>query len=171
MFAHSDVADDDVANRGRGAAYEEVKNAINNRRVTIISAIGYSWGGGAAFSLVDRLRIDRNANPNIITSAFTVAFTAYIDAVRHVNQWAPETRRPPYSAFHANYFQRTDLLRFRGSFTQDSRAGEPNLDVNTEEWGVDLRHRTIEDDVALPRSNGRIVLLRVRDGLKDKVQR
>lgn len=43
------------AQRGDGDAYREVLSAVNNRRVTTVPAMGFSYGGGATFNLVDRL--------------------------------------------------------------------------------------------------------------------
>lgn len=58
--------------------------------------IGYSHGGGAEYQLA------REVNKRI--PGTWVPYTAYIDAVQK-GKITPETRRPPGSIYHANYWQ------------------------------------------------------------------
>jgi hypothetical protein len=46
-----------------------------------------------------------------------------------------------------------------------------NLDVNNLQFGTDLAHINMDDDVDLPKLNSREVLRRVRDGLMARVTR
>jgi hypothetical protein len=124
------------ANRGRGAAYTEVVNAVNNRGVTSVSVFGYSWGGGATYNLIDRLVIDAAAG--LIQHPFAIPYTAYIDAVLHgiFNFGNPETRRPPASQFHVNYYERIGTPGEQLNVMGDAVPGSDfELNVNTTLWG------------------------------------
>jgi hypothetical protein len=82
-----------------GLPNREVVEARSARGVTQVAVFGYSHGGGSTFLLANRLSTVNNLN---------VDFTAYVDAVSDSHgdlDIRQEQRRPPGSAFHANYFQ------------------------------------------------------------------
>jgi hypothetical protein len=136
MYRESLVAD------GEGVVYEEVVSAIEERGVTEVAIFGYSQGGGATWVLADSLM--RNAPQ--INGTFTIPYTAYIDAVQHTGP-DPETRRPPGSNYHANYWQPhpTGVLGLHGAPTVP--AADYPLNVRTTPWGATLDHITIDDHV------------------------
>lgn len=148
MFEHTGVT----------AAFREVANAVNNRFVTQVAILGYSWGGSATYQLADWLTWAAERQRDIYF-AFTIAFTAYIDAVSR-KDLIPLTYRPPSSQYHVNYYE--DISWVHGAHIQDLRASDREVYVTGEEWGADLRHTTIEDDIA---GGGRIVLNAVRNAL------
>ncbi len=131
--------------------------------------MGFSWGGGATHNLLQRINEDlRNPQP-IFTNAFAVPFTAYVDAIVHgsaprlvfqegrVTTEPPraETRLPPLSQFHANYYQVIDQdsapgpTPIRGAPVQGSNI---DRDVNAPppfNPNVQLNHRDVDDDPAV----------------------
>ena len=74
---------------------------------------------------------------------FTVPYTAYVDAIRNASDIdiASETRRPPTSAYHVNYYERNDF------FIKGNSVPGANVDVNVNStpWGADLDHGGIDD--------------------------
>jgi dienelactone hydrolase len=50
-----------VDTNGQGIAYDAVVSAINERGVTDVAIMGYSWGGGATFDLANRMEMNRRA--------------------------------------------------------------------------------------------------------------
>ena len=165
------------ADRGTGAAYSEVVNAVNNRRVTSVSVFGYSWGGGATYNLVDRLVADAAAGK--IQNPFSIPYTAYIDAVQHdfFAFGAAEIRRPPASQFHVNYFERIGTPDQNLNVMGNSVAGSDfELNVNTANWGRAIDHYFIDDDLGGPDNEalgvaGRIVLNGVQSRFLARVSR
>jgi len=160
------------ANIGRGAAYNEVINAVNHRRVISLAVYGHSWGGGATYDLINRLTTDAGAG--LIQNPFDIPYTAYIDAVQHslAAIGAAETRRPPSSQFHVNYYQQigtpNEFINIHGNTVQGANF---ELDVNTTLWGSLIDHYTIDDDVAELGIAGRNVLQGVRYHFLKKVNR
>jgi len=134
LFAH-----DQIQSTGRGAAYDEVVNAVLKRNVDNVAIFGYSWGGGATYEL----SVGLAANASLATAGYKLQYTAYVDAIRHGSITA-ETRKPASTALHDNYFQRRDLL-LRGS----SVTGANNVNVNKTTWGSSLVHGTIDDHPTL----------------------
>ncbi|MDW8224230.1 MAG: hypothetical protein RMJ82_14900 [Gemmatales bacterium] len=150
-----------VARAGSGLAYDEVRAAVDLRHVEHVVAMGFSWGGGAVFYLTRRL--DRAARGQIqgenIARAFSVPFTAYIDAIQHgergvfdlrARRWIPpaENRVPPLTQFHVNYYQQADRdwpFEIRGAPVLGANV---NRDVNNpilDAQGRVLWHTMIDD--------------------------
>jgi len=166
MFAETAQVSAGALTRGTGGAYDEVVNAVNNRRVSYVSIFGFSWGGGATYNLADRLGIARAEG--LIQNPFTIPYTAYIDAVQHdvLAFGAAEVRRPPASQFHVNYYQNNMENLIRGA---PVALSDFELNVTTETiWGAMLVHITIDDDIA---GAGRNVLDGVRVRLLLRVTR
>ena len=134
MFAHNQIQ-----STGRGAAYDEVVSAVLNRNVDNVAIFGYSWGGGATYELANGLK----ANTALAPAGYKLQYTAYVDGIRH-NTISAETRLPPGTLYHDNYFQRKDLLP-RGNTV----SGAQNLNVTTTSWGKNLGHTTIDDSPTL----------------------
>ncbi|MFH1923956.1 MAG: Ig-like domain-containing protein, partial [Planctomycetota bacterium] len=120
--------------------HHEVVSAIDERGVAQVAVLGYSQGGGATYVLSTQLAQDPP------TADWELAFTAYIDAVRH-DGWNPEVRRPlgPGPTYHLNYWQHTPTgpLNLRGNVGENDNF---ELDVNTVPWGATLDHYTIDND-------------------------
>lgn len=96
-------------------------------------------------------------------------YTAYIDAVEH-GRTTEETRKPPRQ-YHVNYYERIgDPIPIFGGVIRGNAVdgADFQLNVNTTDWGQNLTHTTIDDDVA---GAGRIVLDGVRARLRGRVNR
>ncbi len=143
--------EDDVLPRfRRGAAFNEVVNAVNYRGVTQVSIMGYSHGGGSTYMLSEQL-----ANTDLIVNPYSVPFTAYVDAIRQpLINFLPETRRPLRSNFHSNQYQTNDKLLHGAQGTGDDELDRSSLGVN---------HVTIDDHA--------MVIELLKDRLESKVQR
>jgi hypothetical protein len=130
--------EDNVGSSGAGAVYDEVVRAIQGRGITVVSIFGYSHGGGSTHDLAARLDSNRGG-----IGVFTFPYTAYIDGIRNSSDIdiTSETRLPPATQYHVNYYQRNDLF-IRG----DSVSGA-NVDINVSNtaWGSDLVHTSIDD--------------------------
>ena len=97
------------------------------------------WGAGATYDLSKAL----NANSQIKSAGYRLAYTAYIDAITHY--WiGAETRRPVGTAAHDNYFQRRDWLLKGNSVSQAN-----NVNVSNASWGKNLRHTSIDDNATV----------------------
>ncbi len=135
---------------GAGTAYNEVKAAIQNDGVTRVAIFGYSWGGGSTHDLASELD-DKRAT----IGTFCISFTAYIDAIAQLGFWS-ETRRPPSTAFHLNYYQQNaahsdGLVGGAVQGAMNINVTDPNGDHNVGDGWVDdngelLTHYTIDDD-------------------------
>jgi hypothetical protein len=125
---------DQVQSSGQGAAFNEIKSAVQKRNVDYVAIFGYSWGGGATYELSAGLKADAS-----LTGQFELKYTAYIDGIRH--GWiSSETRFPPNSLYLDNLYQRKDWL-LRGN----SVANAANVNVTNTTWGKSLVHTTIDD--------------------------
>ena len=144
--------DEDVVSPtvGGGAAQEEVESALRDRGVTEVAIFGYSHGGGSTHDLAERL------------GGANISFTAYVDGIGQdgIIPIGAETRLPPGTQYHANYYQRSTFLLNGVAVT----GAAFNCNVNVEPcdglpagWGADLRHGTIDDDTD------------VRNGVLDKL--
>ncbi len=117
-------------------AYQEVQNATNYRNVDNVAMMGYSYGGGATFSLAAVL-------------GRTLAFTAYIDAVINPFPGIPcftdgaETNWPAGSVYHVNYNQSPHSMS-GGQFCLGGEAcvRPASYEVNL---GGSVTHYTIDD--------------------------
>jgi len=130
--------EDNVGGDGSGATYDEVVRAVSRRRIGIVSIFGYSHGGGSTHDLADRLNNNRGS-----IGTFTMPYTAYVDAIRNSSDIdiRSETRLPPSTAYHVNYYQRNDLF-IRG----DSVSGsDVDVNVGSTPWGSGLDHGAIDD--------------------------
>ena len=123
---------DQVQSTGFGAAFNEVRNAVQKRAVSNVAIFGYSWGGGATYELARGLNADASLTGK-------VKYTAYIDGIRH-GSISAETRKPLANVYHDNIYQRKDWL-LKGN----SVSGAANLNVTTTTWGKTLGHTTIDD--------------------------
>jgi hypothetical protein len=136
MYGH--WATDD---NGDGTVYDEFVSAINDRGVTDVAIMGYSWGGGDTYNLAWRLQQNTIGGSGIsdITKPFTVAFTGYVDAVATAAVWlgAPESRKPPLSTFHCNQYE-TNTEEAHGA------ASGGIIDLDWTSAGLD--HYNIDDD-------------------------
>jgi hypothetical protein len=134
MFAH-----DKVSSTGRGAVYDEVTSAILKRNADNVAIFGYSWGGGATYDLTKALA----ANTKLKPAGYKLVFTAYVDGIRH-SAISAETRLPVGTAYHDNFFQRSDFL-----LEGNSVAKGHNTNVTNTSWGKSLSHTTIDDSPTL----------------------
>jgi hypothetical protein len=134
MFAH-----DKVSSTGRGAVYDEVTSAVLKRNADNVAIFGYSWGGGATYDLTKALA----ANTKLKPAGYKLVFTAYVDGIRH-NAISSETRLPVGTAYHDNFYQRSDFL-----LEGNSVAKAHNTNVTNTSWGRSLSHTTIDDSPTL----------------------
>ena len=113
--------EDDVGSSGAGPVYDEVVRAVQGRGIGVVAIFGYSHGGGSTHDLADRLNNNRGS-----IGTFSIDYTAYVDGIRNSSDIdiSSETRLPPSTAYHVNYYQRHDIL-LRGN----SVAGA-DVDVN-----------------------------------------
>lgn len=80
---------------------------------------------------------------SLAAAGYRLQYTAYIDGIRH-NSISAETRLPPGTAYHDNFYQRKDML-LKGN----SVAGATNINVTQTTWGRQLVHTTIDDNATL----------------------
>jgi hypothetical protein len=130
--------EDVVGSSGTGAAYTEVVRAVTARGIGTVAIFGYSHGGGSTHDLSNRLNVDRAG-----IGTFDIVYTAYIDAIRNSSDIDinAETRLPPSTAYHVNYYQRNDFF-LRGNAVA---GADVNVNVNTTPWGGSLGHTTVDD--------------------------
>lgn len=134
LFAHGAVQ-----STGRGAVYDEIVSAVTKRNVDYVGIFGYSWGGGATRDLANALK----GTTSLAAAGYRLQYTAYVDGIRH-NSISAETRLPPGTAYHDNFYQRKDTL-LKGN----SVAGATNINVTQTTWGRQLVHTTIDDNATL----------------------
>lgn len=120
--------------------FDEIVSAVNARQVTAVAVLGYSHGGGSTWRVADRL--------NTRQPPIGLQFSAYVDAVTQ-DAITQETRRPPGSAYHANYYQ-------EGSVADGGLDGGPidnppgaNHQVNLDDPTATETHTTIDDEPAV----------------------
>jgi hypothetical protein len=111
------------------AAYFTSQNYIKSYGV-----YGHSHGGGEVYKLAQSMPGNQNLD-----------ITVYVDAVRHqgTTDWNSETRLPPGTAFHANYYQTAPYQPVYGVSIPGSNV---DLDVRTTAWGANLNHTSIDND-------------------------
>jgi hypothetical protein len=142
--------EDAVDYGGAGITYNEVVSAVQRRNVNQVTIYGYSHGGGSAFVLANLLNNNRGA-----IGAFTIPFTAYIDAVEDDDLWDPqqEHRRPPSSGFHINYYQEGHIAD--GDYGLDGGPMIPPMppdegfEDNVDQPTPTETHGTIDDEPAI----------------------
>ena len=120
--------------------YDEVVNAVQLRGIGIVYIFGYSHGGGSTYDLAERLDINRAS-----IGTFTMPYSAYIDGIENDSDidLDSERRRPLTSAYHVNYYQRSDFLIKGNSIT--TGGAEVDINVNSTPWGGGLVHGSIDD--------------------------
>ena len=109
---------------GEGDAFDEICNAVNNRGIGVVAAVGYSHGGGSVYNLAWRMFYDGKTSndwrylypPRKIRNIYSLQFTSYLDAVQNTHSGNPfaEYRRPLNSDYHTNQYQRLYITSFRG---------------------------------------------------------
>lgn len=130
--------EDNVGSSGGGTVYDEVVRAVSQRGISIVSIYGYSHGGGSTHDLAERLNNNRAS-----IGTFTFPFTAYVDGIENDSDIdiESETRLPPTTAYHVNYYQRNDFF-IRGNSVPGANV---NVNVNNEPWGGGLDHGGCDD--------------------------
>ncbi|MHB0956429.1 MAG: Ig-like domain-containing protein [Pirellulaceae bacterium] len=134
-----------------GHPNQEVIDARTVRGVTQVAVFGYSHGGGSTYLLAHRLSTVNN---------LSLDFTAYVDAVSDSNgdlDMRQEQRRPPSSAFHANYFQQGVLNPLEPGFDYgldggpmiNPAPGDFEINVETQPadnpWDPNATHYSIDN--------------------------
>ncbi len=121
------------------AAHREVISAVDERGVQQVALFGHSYGGGGVYEVLTRL----GATPP--QGNYTVPFTAYVDAIEW-NTWTypAETRLPPGSQYHVNYYQTNNSPQ--GAAVGGQVFG---LDVTLTAWGAALEHTTIDNNLTV----------------------
>ncbi|MBX3023435.1 hypothetical protein KF840_00855 [bacterium] len=130
--------EDDVGSSGAGPVYDEVVRAVSQRGVGVVAIFGYSHGGGSTRDLANRLNANRAG-----IGTFTLAYTAYIDGIRNSSDIdiTSETRLPPTTAYHVNYYQRNDLF-LRGNSVP---GADVDINAGAQPWGGGLVHTSVDD--------------------------
>ncbi|MFN8643037.1 MAG: hypothetical protein U0802_15800 [Candidatus Binatia bacterium] len=130
--------EDDVDSSGAGPTYDEVVQAVRSRGIGTVSIFGYSHGGGSTHDLAERLNDGRAG-----IGTFTIPYTAYVDAIENDSDidLDSETRLPPTTAYHVNYYQRRDFFVKGNSIP----AANVNINVNDEPWGGGIDHGACDD--------------------------
>jgi hypothetical protein len=135
---------DEADEWGRGPAYDEIVNTINNQGVTEVALVGYSHGGGTVYNVAWRLHHNyADSYGNTITNPYQLAFTSYIDAVSNSNliNWFEENRRPLGSLFHLGQYQ-TNAWMINGGPLDDNQEADGDADCSesedTEDDGYDI---------------------------------
>lgn len=130
--------EDNVNSSGGGATYDEVVRAVQQRGIGIVSIFGYSHGGGSTHDLAERLNNNRGS-----IGTFTIPYTAYVDGIENDSDIdvESETRLPPTTAYHLNYYQRNDFF-IKGNSVPGANV---NVNVNNESWGGGLDHGGCDD--------------------------
>ncbi|MGI6301054.1 MAG: thrombospondin type 3 repeat-containing protein [Verrucomicrobiota bacterium] len=127
-------------NNGEEQALDEIANATGNRQVTQIAIMGYSHGGGSTYRVAD----DLNG---------TITMSAYIDAVSQpLINMSQETRLPPGSQYHLNYYQVGVAWPLNDPFYDLGLDGGPvpgAVNINLDQNGQVETHTTIDDDPAV----------------------
>ncbi|MBW3600495.1 MAG: cadherin-like domain-containing protein [Planctomycetes bacterium] len=148
--------DESLVDNTERIPYKEVESAIEKRGVDKVSIFGHSYGGGAVHVLSEQLK---SAPPTPPAGTWSLAFTAYIDAINHDGVLA-EDDLPPGTAYHVNYYE-TAQFGLDGTSTDDPDPNNPipeihNVHVNETAWGAQLGHFTIDNDPTVQK--------RIRDG-------
>jgi cysteine-rich repeat protein len=130
--------EDRVSSSGAGEAYDEAVGAIRDRGIGSVAIFGYSHGGGSTHDLASRLNSNRGS-----IGSFSIDYTAYIDGIDNSSDIdiTSETDLPPSTAYHVNYYQRSDLF-LRGNSVSGANV---NVNVNNTPWGGGLDHGAVDD--------------------------
>ena len=130
--------EDNVGSSGAGSVYDEVVSAVQKRGIHVVAIYGYSHGGGSTHDLASRLDTNRGS-----IGTFSIDYTAYVDGIRNSSDIdiSSETRLPPSTAYHVNYYQRNDFL-LRGNSVPGSAV---DVNVTNTPWGSSLVHGSIDD--------------------------
>jgi hypothetical protein len=130
--------EDNVGSDGSGSVYNEVVRAVQGRGIGIVAIYGYSHGGGSTHDLAERLNNNRAS-----IGTFSFPYTAYVDGIENDSDFdiQSETRLPPATQYHVNYYQRGDTL-LQGNSVSGAAV---NVNVNNTPWGPGLRHGDVDD--------------------------
>ena len=143
---------------GNGRAFSELCSAINYRKQTKVSLVGYSHGGGSVYNIARRLNYDGAYDPETfitytkqLTNDYELVFSSYIDAVQNNTSLNPlaETRLPPGTQFHVNQYQRSSFYNSfinETCFWGNSVAGS---DDNLDRTILGVNHATIDEDLRI----------------------
>ena len=138
-------------------AYNEIVNEISYQNVGNpvetgggVAIMGYSWGGGAAHDLIERLWNDFD---------YIVLYGVHLDAVVHGSFLAtPETDWPNEAFYLLNIYQSNAFLHGAAIDPNDVTPGATLEDIDTTTapgFPGNLNHSTIDDD---PQVQARILL-------------
>lgn len=150
-------------NREASEAFQEVRNAVEHRKVNSVAIYGFSRGGGSTHDLSNW--INNNLEVNIV-------FTGYIDAIAQgLMEGDPETRYPPGSEFLLNIYQEAGpTFGLEGAIVEVPRddSGEPvgevqNVNTDNAHYHSNEDHDSIDEDED--------VLERMRMNLIERVDR
>jgi len=130
--------EDVVSSSGGGAAYNEAVSAVRDRGVGSVAIFGYSHGGGSTHDMALRLNTNRAS-----IGSFSIDYTAYVDGIGNSSDIdiSSETSLPPSTAYHVNYYQRSDFF-LRGNSVS---GADVNVNVNNTPWGGGLDHGEVDD--------------------------
>jgi len=130
-----------------------IVNANSFGVISEIAIIGYSHGGGSTYDLASQISTLGHLG------VATLKFTAYIDAIKQpwINYFS-ETRLPPGTDYHVNFYQRKDVLNtlnFNGNSVIGSAldcnvtTGINQVDGSSCYFNSALDHGSIDDDLTI----------------------
>ena len=116
---------------------------------------GFSHGGGSIFDLADRLETNKAS-----IGTFDLLYTAYIDGIENDSDLdlGSETRIPPGTAYHVNYYQQFGVVPPWGDFVP---GADVNVNVTSTGWGFLLFHITITNHINVQNGIHAPLVLRV----------
>lgn len=147
-----------VESGGPNNAKADIMRAVSEQFVKEIAIVGFSWGGGSTFVLANSLKGEA-----IMSEPFNakISFTGYIDAIvdsTTLELADSETKWPPGSKYHVNYFQQNTFrsLGVIGAATDpDPVTGLQAENINVTSWlhynprtrkNETMVHTSIDDD-------------------------
>jgi hypothetical protein len=150
VLAFSVPANEPPVDQVIGVAYDEIVNAITYRSVGNpfdfnggVAVMGYSWGGGIANALIERLWDDFDYN---------VTYGVYLDAVVYGTEFPPVAQNlwPEGLFYLLNIYQENVFVGGEPIEDNDVPPGSQLDDVNTtdpdEPFPHDLGHFSVDDD-------------------------
>ncbi len=139
--------EDLVIDDGSGAVYDEIVDAVQDRKVNQIAIFGYSHGGGSTYDLSELIETNKEE-----IGTFTIPFTAYTDGVENDSDtdMDQENHRPRLSGYHANYYQHGMLIdAFLDGGPIDAPGADREIDVEQEPegdpWDPTATHFTVDN--------------------------
>jgi hypothetical protein len=144
-------------NAGMGEALTQLMVSFIHRHVRECAIFGTSHGGGSTHDLADVV--------NTSISGMSIPFTAYSDGLRNFEPSlmmtsqasdAPETRKPPGSGYHVNFYQTLGsdpglvgwMLSVFGYDFVGARVTGADYEVHVTgtSWGASVRHGDMDDE-------------------------